>query len=326
MVGTDQQYSIERQKITHIGAVELRRYRLGDRYSGARYWLQRRLIRGFIYVTMDLFLRALPQTRYESWWNLARICTYTPPSMRRWRRYAPDGFATHVTYRPDGNVFPDGLRLDPITQRFFRHSYDAVGLRTRAYLLMDLVDKYLSQRPLGDVRWVSLAAGTGVVAYDTLANYDAATQRRVQLVISEREPAFIKFARRLARSYRLRSHIDYQRGDVTVARELERLLGRQPQIVDALGLFEYLDDATAATLARRVYRRLAVGGMLVFSNMSDARPQLNVHRHAVGWPGVIVRSPEQVIAILATAGIDATAISIAEADDRVYYVYRVTRL
>lgn len=323
-VGIVQTYAIWRAGQTTCDGVSVHRYRISDRYSAARYGLERWLVRGFIQLMMERYLKRRPRLRHDSRGNMARWWAYLPPAMRQWRRYMPGGVATHITYHPDAPVQPDGVRLDPVTRRFFRHSLDATGLRSRAYLLMEIVSRQLETSD-GPFRWVSLGAGTGIVACDYLTSLSPRLRRRLQVVLVDRDPAALRHGREHVRRQHLGSVVQQRQLDITRARDLAGVLRGRPQLVDALGVVEYLDESAAAALAGRVYGALAVGGRFVFSNMAANRPQLAVHRHALGWPGVIVRRPRQIMQFLSAAGIPAAAVTFLMADDGMYYICEVTR-
>lgn len=321
-VGIAQVYSIRRAGSATRDQIAVECYELRDRYSAARHALERWLVRRFIHVAMDLYLRRFA-VEAHSRWNMARWWVYMPSGMRRWRQYIPGGFATDITYDPDAAIMPDGVRIDPITRRFFRHSLDATGLRSRAYLLMEAASRLLEHDTM-PLRWVSLGGGTGIGPHQYLTSLSPQDRYRISLVIADRDADALAFGRLLARR-EPRVKRDFVEMDVTQARDLRRVLAGKPRLIDAMGLIEYLDDATATVLAKRVYTSLSKGGVFVFSNMADDRPELNVHQRAVGWPGVIVRSPRQILRILSDAGIPDTAVRIMCADDGVYYVCEVTK-
>lgn len=320
-MGIVQNYSIRRTGVVTRSHTRIEQYELRDRYSGATYACERWLVRGFIHVAMDRYLRRA-KVAADARWNIARWWVYLPAGMRRWRRYIPGGIATSITYSPDASLLPDGVRIDGITKRFFRHSLDAVGLRTRSYLLMEIAARQLMSR--GHLRWVSLGAGMGHVASEFLGTVSPELRTHIELTLVDRDSHAVAIGRQsMARLRRVKCR--YAEADVTIARELRPLLAGKPELVDALGLIEYLADQDITTLVKRAYQALASGGSLVMSNMADDRPELNVHQRAVGWPGVIVRSPRQIVQLIRAADVPASSIRCMRADDAVYYVFEVVK-
>jgi SAM-dependent methyltransferase len=243
--------------------------------------------------------------------------------MRAWAQYMPGGFATYHVHNPERMQIKNGKKLDYITKMLFRHSYDGRGLRSRSYAMAWWLHQNITEKSNG-IRWASIACGTGQPTFDASAVFKYPTH--YLLIDSDQEA--LSFAQKLAKSYDIDSNrLTLRQLNVTSQkRELEDELKLfAPDCIDAMGLLEYLSDRDAASLLNHLYRQLPKGGLLVFTNMLDSHPHLEVHKRALCWPGVNVRSEADVLNLLKSADIPAKATTILLPDDGVYGVYGVEK-
>lgn len=106
------------------------------------------------------------------------------------------------------------------------------------------------------------------------------------------------------------------------AMDLRPLVGTGVDIVEMLGLFEYLPDAIAVDLLRQARQILRPGGVVIVGNMLDKRPNQTFFQHVIRWPRLHQRSIDQVCRLVAAAGLDPTlGRCIVPSGEGVYGVY-----
>jgi hypothetical protein len=319
-------YSLKIVSSRHIAGVPVTHVATADKYyHGRRFRIERRFVRLFTNF-LQWYLEKNSHMAFESRVNLTRYLVYLPSGMRAWRAYMPGGFATYHVHNPQRVHMQNGKKLDLITRAFFRHTYDAVNVRSRAYIMDWLTcESLLSVQ--GPRCWVSLAGGSGQPVFDVFNELSPDVRKLVALTIVDRDKAMLHFAAQVYKAHNLPiQRVDYLPIDVMESKELNQLLAqRRPQIVDAMGLFEYLSDAGCIRLLRTVYQQLPRGGVFVYTNMWSKRPHLDVHQRALGWPGVAPRSIHDVLALMKEARIPLSAQAVYHDDDKVYCVYRVVK-
>ncbi|HET8689852.1 MAG TPA: class I SAM-dependent methyltransferase family protein [Candidatus Saccharimonadales bacterium] len=309
----------------HHSAGGLAKYEVNveDRYHRRRYLMERRLFAAFTN-QLQHYLAKRPHIDFDHPRNFVRRLVYLPPGIRAWSAYMPGGLATYSVHNPEHKRLAGGRKVDYMTRALFRHSTDALGIRSRAYVLSYLVAKMVESKNLKSVKWLSLASGSGQPVYDTL---DDLPTTAFSVVITDHDQASLDFAKQIYKFERPHvKKIDFVQLDVLNGTQLERLMDKtKPDLVDAMGLFEYLRPAAASGLLRRIYERLPKGAELVFTNMSSGNPHRDLHQRGLGWPGVIVRSINEVAGILDNAGIPAKSVEVYSPTDRVYNIYRVIK-
>ncbi|QQS22048.1 hypothetical protein IPM09_00655 [Candidatus Saccharibacteria bacterium] len=295
-------------------------------YHGRRYRLERTLVRTFTNF-LQWYLERHPGMPFTARGNLARHLVYMPAGMRAWRAYMPGGFATYHVHDPRRAHMQNGKKLDAITRAFFRHTYDAVNLRSRAYIMDWLASTPLMAAHGSRCRWVSLAGGSGQPVFDVFNELPKHIRDSSSLIITDSDSEVLRFAKMVYEKHNLPiHHVGYEQLDVLETSVLSTFFKRHhPDIIDAMGLFEYLSDEQSVRLLNDVYQSLPKGGVFIFSNMWSKRPHLDVHQRALGWPGVIQRTIHEVVALLAKADVPLEAQSVYHDDDNVYCVYRVVK-
>jgi hypothetical protein len=316
---------VRRLRSLHVADVSLTRVYVRDQYDRKKYRVERRLVRAFLNFVED-YLKRRPELEFEHRTNVTRLLIYLPPAMKAWREYVPGGVATFHVHAPHNRRLPNGHKLDVITRGFFRHSVDAVGLRSRAAILAMIAREHIDEWD-GEVKWLSVAGGSGQPVYDVCEQLSEPDRARLSLTLVDLDSFMVGFAKRLYETapFQLKSAVFQTRNITHVPSRREILQSVQPDFIDCMGLFEYLEDKQAVALIKALVAALPKGGSLVFTNMSPGHPLLNVHQRALGWPGVIQRTIHEVAELFDAAGINRKNTEVYRAEDNVYNVYRVKK-
>lgn len=321
------QYSLLHKRSTHlVRGATFHFVRVDDIYATMTHAVQRRAVRLFTGM-LQWYLSQHPEFTHEHPKNLARKLSYLPSGMRAWKAYMPGGFATYYAQKPTARIMENGAKLDVITRLFFKHTHDAVGLRSRASVLAWNIQQYIQERAEKKIYWLSIAGGSGQPVYDTLGLLTTEQKKQLTIRLLDRNADIIQFAKKIYLSQPERADaLDVIHGDIFDKDLYETLFSPvRPNIIDAMGLFEYLEDDIAVELLSRIYAWLSDDGIAIFTNMRRERPQLKTHTTALGWPGVIQRSESEVIALISRAGISPRDVEIFCPQDRVYNIYRIEK-
>jgi len=295
--------------------------RLRDRFSMPRYQAGRVVFSSFVH-QIERYLRRHPDMQFDYPRNRARAFIYLLPGIRSWSLFMPGGFATHPVHNPDIKRLHSGKRIDYLTRNLFRHSLDAVGLRSRSYAMSwyaVTATAHITKRP---VRWLSVAAGTG---YPT---FEAAELLRQQprITLSDINEEALTVARHLAEERGIGESVTFELADATKKGEFARLITQsRPDVIDMMGLVEYLADDVIVMLMRTFYAKAPHGATLIFTNMRPTHPHLQTHQRGLGWPGVQVRTIASVAKLLHKAAIPEESIEVLLPDDQVYGIYCIKK-
>lgn len=322
---TAQQSGMDVLRTLHVDGVPLHRVRVSDKYQHPKYWVERQIITKFTNF-MEWYLRRHPEVDSHSEKNLARSLIYMQPGIRAWSEYMPGGFAAYHVHSPHKRRMRNGRKVDPMTRALFRHSSDALGLRSRAVIMAHIAEEAVRQHE-GAVEWLSIAAGSGQPTYDAVRRLGKKDQRRVTLTLADISSEMMEFAEQLYAAEDLTlGAVKYELCNIVKEKERRELLeDMQPAVIDIMGLFEYLSDEQCIKVLRSFYAALAPGGSVIFTNMSPGHPHLHVHQRGLGWPGVIQRTIREVVALIEAAGVPKDSQSIYRAEDNVYNVYRIEK-
>lgn len=304
-----------RQRGAKLIGLEIR-----DQYAGARFRPER-VVFQFFARRIERHLRRHPQIDFAHPLNIPRRIIYLPKAIRKWSTYMPGGFATYPVHNPAVKRLHSGETIDYITRNLFRHASDGVGLRSRAHAMSWYVATRVETARKKRLRWLSVAAGTGQPTFDAAENLT----RRPLLFLSDLSDEAMSFAERLGRRRGFETDLATVKCDVTNSRKFSSLLVRvKPDVIDMMGLVEYLDDRVVVQLIRD-FLRAKGDATLIFTNMRPEHPQLATHQRAIGWPGVKVRTIDAVLDLLERAGVKLETVEVLLPDDHVYAIYCIKR-
>jgi SAM-dependent methyltransferase len=222
---------------------------------------------------------------------------------------------------------PEGTRMDSESRQWFIHANDAIGVRSRAQVLGALVEKYIHNELESD--WISLASGAAIPVLEALRTAKLDGQK-VHLTLVDNDPVALRWAETMAAQEGLNvgdqltllnRHLLHQfiRND-----DLLLELGEhQAELVDALGIFEYFNDADAVIFLQRALRLVKPGGAVIVSNMLTTSPQIDFILRCIGWAPIFPRSLQQLQDIHIAAGVPPENVTVVVPKDGVYAVLEV---
>lgn len=222
--------------------------------------------------------------------------------------------------------------LDENSRKFFQYSYDAQGIRNRALIAMELasqqLDKSFSDRQ--DFVSASLACGAAQPVYD-LVNYlrDHGSDFS-KVILVDKDPMALAAANALAESAGVKDIISIEYRDLFLENLTDYIKPQSVDVVDILGLFEYIPTAhpdfgnMAAEFLARAGEILRPGGVILIGNMLEDRPEQTFFTDAVGWPPLQQRSISEVLGIICDAGYDLDRVTVrVPSNDGVYATYAI---
>jgi SAM-dependent methyltransferase len=253
------------------------------------------------------------------------------PALTHWRQHhVPTAAALVPLQRPDRRMLADGTPFAPHDDDWYRHSLDAIGIRSRAAIMGDVLQRSVAASGKRTHRWLSLACGASIPVFEA-AHALRAAGHSVEITLADFDGNALELARELAAEYDIADCVELARMNVLNADRLAAFDSASYEVIDILGLFEYLPDADRVTerrvtlgavgLLRAARQLLAPGGTLVFANMLDSHPQLAFTLNVIQWPYLTPRSVDQVEALMHAAGLPADESSAFVAEDGVYAVY-----
>lgn len=276
---------------------------------------------------------ALTPRRYNRY-TRAWLAAPHMEAMRHWRTLVPTAMALDYLLEPkEGRLVTDrkmisgkpcGERapMSPEVAMLLGFGDDAVGIRERSVGMEKIAtDSLLNLRSPGhQKRWLSLASGT---AEPSIAACRAAEEAgiKVSLDLVDLDDKALSYSEGNALKYgfdNLRTHhLDILSPNLD--KELSLATDSKPKydVVEALGFLEYLkqggDEVEALgnpiPVKASEFVRQAVqlvnpdGGVLILGNMIVPRPQDYYVFNVVDWPLINGRSEENIVGILADAGI-----------------------
>lgn len=145
---------------------------------------------------------------------------------------------------------------------------------------------------------LSIASGSARAIIEVLRKFNS-PQKPITAKFLDKNPAAIKYSQELA-------------GDLTQKYNLSWITdtagnfykhyrdGKNPDIIEMVGLLDYFDETKSITMLAFIYEYLNEGGFLITANIIHNREQRFISK-VVGWP-MVYRSPENLIDSALAAG------------------------
>lgn len=261
---------------------------------------------------------------------------YDSPAMYYWRRHlVPSALALVPLQDPALDVLPGERKfpIDDVSRDFFKHSIDAIAIRSRAAIMSDIAEQSVrSQRDSNRVvRMVSVASGTAKPVISAIKRLDSDWPVHLTLIDNDKNAQsmadkFIAEADLANLTYRPKLN-NILKDLVASDRLVDEVGKEQADFVDAMGIFEYIptQKGRAVDFLRHTYQLVRPGGTLVLGNMLDTHPEINFNKYGIGWPLIHPRSREEIISLLDGAGITPEIVTGHQAADGVYAVIEVRK-
>lgn len=264
----------------------------------------------------------VPQNRYSG------QAFHNRPALAAWRtRLVPGALALFAVQNPLEDRLPEGTKMDSGSRQWFIHANDAIGVRSRAKVLSALVEKYIHNA--SENNWISLASGAAIPVLEALRNAKLDGQQ-VYLTLVDKDAVALSWAETMAaqEGINVGEQLTLLRRDLvhTLVRNEDLLLElgeHQAELVDALGIFEYFNDADAVIFLQRALRLVKPGGAVIVSNMLTSSPQIDCVLRCIGWEHIFPRTLQQLQDIHIAAGVPVENVTVVVPRDGVYAVMEV---
>ncbi|TXG76735.1 hypothetical protein E6P97_02990 [Patescibacteria group bacterium] len=221
-----------------------------------------------------------------------------------------------------------GAPIDPVSRLFYMASKDAAGVRTRAYTAMDMVRDHIgteeSMRGRQDLVSASLACGAAGPVYELVHSLREQGNDFSRVILVDKDEMALASASALAEAADVEEVVDIQRRDLLAEELTDYIEPGSADIVDLLGLYEYLPKDFGVMLLEKVKQIVRPGGMIVFGNMLNERPQQTLFSDVAKWPALEQRGVKEVYEMCERAGFSAEHVTTrVPARQGVYAVYAI---
>ncbi|MBM4018620.1 MAG: methyltransferase domain-containing protein [Planctomycetes bacterium] len=174
-----------------------------------------------------------------------------------------------------------------------------MALRNRRKLAARVLVRLIDAAGHEPVEVLCLGAGPGHVVHDALVE----SRRRARATLVDLSDGAFDHGRELAADCGTDGRVRFIRGDV---RQVRTMLDRPPDIVQMLGICEYLSDGHISDIARAVAEVMPRGAAVVFNSISAAHGTDRFFRRVFGLH-LHHRSPQELSDLVRPAGFDGFA-------------------
>ncbi len=213
------------------------------------------------------------------------------------------------------------------TRDFLTGVIDCRSVRTRAIVAMELAYDHIENDPSinnkNDLISASLACGAAGPVYNLVNQLSARGHDFSKVILVDSDPMALATAICLGRGQNLENKIDPKLKNLLLDPLTSFIEPNSVDIIDLLGLFEYLPTEYGLELLRKTKDIVKPGGLILFGNMLDKRPQQKFFSNVVKWPTLQQRRISDVIDMIKLSGFDLDNLKIRVPSEGVYGVYAI---
>ncbi len=255
------------------------------------------------------------------------------PAAEAWKRLIPSAQA--LLYLLDPLRFPSltedecSYEIDARTRLMWSVVSDAIGIRSRSTVMASLCTNSLSNSS-GGVKWLSVACGTVLPAMQALV----AAGLPADLMLIDWDEKSLAMAEELATELGVQGTTTTQRINIfdhAAMAELSATLlsqSRSPALIEMMGIFEYTGEnlgVDPSTFLASAWDLLQPGGTLILGQMRSDRPLADFAMGVIQWPYIHMRSINEILQIIANAGIDTSTCRIYLPSDGIYAIVAIDK-
>jgi hypothetical protein len=255
------------------------------------------------------------------------------PAAEAWKRLIPSAQA--LLYLSDPLRFPSvvegeySYEIDLRTRLMWSIVSDAVGIRSRSAVMASLCTDSLSTAT-GTVKWLSIACGTALPAMQALVT----AELPADLMLIDWDKKSLEMAKEIAQELGVQGTLTTQRMNIfdnTAMAQLGDTLvsqSRSPALIDMMGIFEYTGEnlgVDSSTFLASAWNLLQPEGTVILGQMRSDRPLADFAMGVIQWPYIQMRSINELLQVIADAGIATSACRVYLPSDGVYTVVAIKK-
>jgi SAM-dependent methyltransferase len=203
--------------------------------------------------------------------------------------------ALDATYNHHPRVY--GSFWDKIDD-FWIGMMNAQAVRNRLRLVKVMLPSVLKSFAKPEVLLVSLGSGSAEGIFETALRLQAEDGITVKMILVDTDPTALDHSLRKAFEYGLADQVQIRRGNVFQVKKL--LKDVSPDVIEMLGLLDYISCDYAIRLTSSIYDLLKPGGHFLTCNIKS-NPERFFLKWVINWD-MIYRSPQEFARILVEAG------------------------
>lgn len=199
-------------------------------------------------------------------------------------------------------TFPRRKETSSFLERFWFYLLDNVqSIPLRLDVVKELVKDQVLKKGDGTVHILSIGSGSSRPVQESLSELGSPDSVRAMLIDMDSDA--IRFSEQLSVELGVNHSSRHVGNFFRLGSEVEQeLRDFQPNVVELVGLLDYLDDKIARVLLKKVARVMHPDGILITGNILPNRESGFVTK-GIRWP-MVYRTPEQLCSVLEQSGFE----------------------
>ena len=182
-------------------------------------------------------------------------------------------------------------------------------------ILSDIVNKKINNEE--QIIFVSLASGSARAIIDVLSKVKK-NYNKISLFLIDKNKKALEASAELIEKKELNNNVTYKLINDNVRNFINHIHSDKPNIIEMVGLLDYLDNNKSHLIISKIYNALEPGGIFITANIRN-NSEKKFLENALRWH-MVYREPGDLIKILVAAGFDKNNISVTLEPLKIHFV------
>lgn len=202
--------------------------------------------------------------------------------------------------------------IDGIFTWVWQHVHNVKSVRNRLKIVareLKNAIRYFEEESSNHIHFLSLGAGSARAPYEALQMFAKdKINSLLSITLIDKNQDALDYSEYISRKYIMPSNVCFQRINCKIS-EFPKFCAQKLNIVEAVGLFDYFDDAKIIEKFKLIYDNLDEEGYFMVSNIMPNR-EIPFVEKIIQWRGMHYRNIDDFARLLTRAGFKEKGIKI----------------
>jgi len=204
------------------------------------------------------------------------------------KKYASHYKSMEVMYTFDHKFHFEKGAMNAISNFIAQHFRNPRALRNRLRLVKSKLKDRILASPSNKITILSLGAGSSRSVFETIHNIQDKT---FKVILVDKNEEALEFSKKQAKRFPFKGELKYVKDDILNVTKFAKNL--KPDIVEMVGLLEYIDDKSIVSIFNAVFKIMPQGSILITSNINYNK-EMKFLENIIEWP-LIYRDKKHII-------------------------------
>lgn len=229
---------------------------------------------------LDIFVMPILNSPFFS--SITKKIISLSSDVNETKRHAAHYVSMEIMYSFDHKLHWEKGIVNSISNFISQHFKNPRALRNRLRLVKKTLETNITALDENKITIFSLGAGSARSLFETLNMLSAIERKKIfNVFFVDKDADALSFAKRQAKLFPFRGDIQYLHDDINNIQTFSK--NTEPNIIEMVGLLEYMDDESVVSTLNTIFRALPQEGVLITSHI-NYNSEMRFVESIIEWP------------------------------------------